>query len=265
MRKRSAGEERRLVAAGAGPDLEDRVLLVVRVAGNQQQPHLPLELRLALAEALELRAGHLRHLGVRVGQHGLGIRDLGERAAVARAGLDDRPQPGQLAGHLGIGLPVAGEARVGELLLELPRVLLEHRDLVQQVRHETLCDGIAPPGRRLDRFGRDDGKIRDPPPGARRGTVVNVHPPSKRGRASTFGEGGVNVHQRPLRLTQEFIDSRNSSLLSVALTFSSRNSIESTGDSGCSTLRRMYIRLSVASGSRSSSRRVAERLMSMAG
>jgi hypothetical protein len=63
----------------------------------------------------------------------------------------------------------------------------------------------------------------------------------------------------------EFIESRNSRLLSVALIFSSRNSIESTGFSGDSTLRSTYMRFSVVSSSSSSSRRVADLLMSIAG
>jgi hypothetical protein len=50
-----------------------------------------------------------------------------------------------------------------------------------------------------------------------------------------FGHGETG------RGRQEFIDARNSSFVSLILIFSSRNSIESTGFSGASTLRRMYM------------------------
>ncbi len=79
--------------------------------------------------------------------------------------------------------------------------------------------------------------------------VIIGHPPSR----------------RKIARAQEFIEARNSSLSSVSLILPSRNSIESTGERGASTLRKMYIRLSVFSSINSSSRRVAERLMSIAG
>jgi len=63
----------------------------------------------------------------------------------------------------------------------------------------------------------------------------------------------------------EFIEARNSSFESVALIFSMRNSIESTGDSGASTLRRMNMRFRWLSSISNSSRRVELRVMSMAG
>ena len=94
-----------------------------------------------------------------------------------------------------------------------------------------------------------------PPPGADPSDAQgNFHP-----------ERGTQRYVAGSRRGYEFIDSRNSVLLSVALILSWRNSIESTGLSGARTLRRMYMRLSVTSDSSSSSRRVAERLMSMAG
>ena len=68
-----AGEQRGLVAAGAGADFQDGVVVVHRVFGNQRE----LEL---LARAPSLRVEQRRRLGVRELAH-LGVgRRVGERA-----------------------------------------------------------------------------------------------------------------------------------------------------------------------------------------
>ena len=61
------GEQRRLVATGAGPDLEDDVAVVVRVARQEQDLELVEELRLVGLQAGDLVAGHRAHVVVAVG------------------------------------------------------------------------------------------------------------------------------------------------------------------------------------------------------
>jgi hypothetical protein len=68
------GEQRRLVAAGAGADLEDGVLLVGRVLGQQHALHRALQLRQALLERSSLFLGHRPHVGI--GGHGLGVLEF---------------------------------------------------------------------------------------------------------------------------------------------------------------------------------------------
>ena len=80
-------EERGLVAAGAGADLEDRVLLVVRVLGDEQQPDLRFELRALLREASSISLA--RELLTR-------RRRRGPRACCLRAGRR-APWPGRAA------------------------------------------------------------------------------------------------------------------------------------------------------------------------
>ena len=67
-------EERRLLAAGAGADLQDRRACVRRVAGQQRQPHRPLGLRQRRAQARKLLLGEAAHLGV--GEQPLGLLPL---------------------------------------------------------------------------------------------------------------------------------------------------------------------------------------------
>jgi len=116
-------------------------------------------------------------------------------------------------------------------------------------------DGVGPGSKALARGSRGAPTPHRELLTAEQGAPAHEHD-------SAFDPGHGNRQQQP---PQEFIDSRNSSLLSVTLIFSMRNSIESTGDNGCNTFLRMYMRLSWSSGISNSSRRVAERLMSMAG
>jgi hypothetical protein len=109
-----AGEQRRLVATGAGADLEVDVATVVRV-GRQQQA---LQLGLGGFEALLER----RQLGLRQLAQ-LGVVASGERARVGERGLEVQILPvgrggggelGVLAGQRGVALTVLGQPRVGQ-------------------------------------------------------------------------------------------------------------------------------------------------------
>ena len=64
------GKERGLVAAGAGADFEDDVLLVVGILGQQQHLDLFFERRLARREGGDLFLGHGAHVGIALGEHG---------------------------------------------------------------------------------------------------------------------------------------------------------------------------------------------------
>ena len=74
------GEQRGLVAAGAGADLEDHVLLVVGILRSQQDPELVLERRDRRIEARDLGARELAHVGIVVVEHALRVGELLEAA-----------------------------------------------------------------------------------------------------------------------------------------------------------------------------------------
>ena len=59
-----AGEQRRLVAAGAGADFEDDVALVHRVLGEEREPQLLFERRAPRFELRPFRLGDGAHFGV---------------------------------------------------------------------------------------------------------------------------------------------------------------------------------------------------------
>ena len=83
-----AREERGLVAAGAGPQLDDDVALVVRVALDERQAQLLLDRRERLLAARELGLEVGAHLGVRLAlEHPARVRDAlaGGAPALRRA------------------------------------------------------------------------------------------------------------------------------------------------------------------------------------
>src|SRR5437762_2495028 len=76
-------EQRRLLAARAGPDLEQHVLLVVRVLGEQEVGDLLVERVAARLLRPELFVGHLPQLRIGLRAHQLlDLRDLAERRLV---------------------------------------------------------------------------------------------------------------------------------------------------------------------------------------
>ena len=111
-----AGEQRGLVAAGAGADFEDDVALVHRVLGQEGEPDVLLQ---GFALALQQRAlfardvAHLR-VGRGIGDHLVEVGELGDGVAIGFHLLDHRRDLGELAGELDIGLrrQLAGELRL---------------------------------------------------------------------------------------------------------------------------------------------------------
>ncbi len=81
-----AGEQRRLVAAGAGAHLEDRRGVLVRVLRRQQQRHRRARAPAGgRSSARKLLAGELGHLGVVAFGHRLAVRRASARARSQRA------------------------------------------------------------------------------------------------------------------------------------------------------------------------------------
>ena len=94
-----AGEQRRLVAAGAGADFEDGAFLVGRILRQQRDAQLlfeRLEPQLGLAQLL---FGEARHLGVGRGivQHGLEAGDFRALRAVIADRRGDLFESGEFA------------------------------------------------------------------------------------------------------------------------------------------------------------------------
>jgi len=112
------GEQVGLLSPLRPPDLDDDVLAVVGVFGQQQDLELvadPGDLDLGL---LDLRPQHVAVLALGVGQHLLGRGQVVERPPVGVVGLDHRGQrlvpTGGVAHRLGIGQ----DGRVRELALD---------------------------------------------------------------------------------------------------------------------------------------------------
>src|SRR6185312_9421312 len=80
-----------------------------------------------------------------------------------------------------------------------------------------------------------------------------------------FAAAGFRIPRIPNSLYQRFIELKNSSLDLVFFILSSMNSIALNSSIGCSSLRRVQILASLSGSISRSSRRVPERLMSMAG
>src|SRR3989337_970326 len=99
-------EEGRLLAAGAGADLDDDVALVVRVGGQQGETQLALAALALRLEHTELVAGEAGELRVRAGgRQGTGRVDL--RFDLAQGALNQHaPPPGVSLLGEGVELPV---------------------------------------------------------------------------------------------------------------------------------------------------------------
>ena len=113
-----AGEQRCLVAAGAGAHFEDDVGLVVDILRQQQQLHLLLQQGQAFAQLFNLHLGEFGHLAVTGGDQRLGLlQALAGRDHGARL-LDHRAQLGVFLGKRDDLSRIGGRAHTGFDLLE---------------------------------------------------------------------------------------------------------------------------------------------------
>ena len=126
-------EQRRLVAAGPGPDFEDDVLLIVRILGDQQDLELAQERVAARGQRFQLLLGERAHLAVGRRHQLFGLRDVAHHRLVLAKTLDDRLDLGQRFGELPVLGRIAlhlGGAEAVHQLLGLPldrREFIEHR------------------------------------------------------------------------------------------------------------------------------------------
>ena len=121
------GEQRRLVAARAGADLQHHVALVVGVLGGELAPQPLLELRDAGRELLLLLLHHLVQVVV-LGQrreHLLVLRPLLLDLHVLAVELDRRIDLRQRLVQLAVRLGVREDGRIGEPLRQLLMGLLQ--------------------------------------------------------------------------------------------------------------------------------------------
>ena len=128
------GEEGGLVAARARPDLDEDVLLVGRILGEEEGAQPLREGRLAGPQILELELGQLAELGITVfTEEPLGLFDLAEERLVFAEGLDDRLELGGGLGELRVlGAPGRRRARgAGELPRELSVATLDLTELIE--------------------------------------------------------------------------------------------------------------------------------------
>src|SRR5206468_8645497 len=97
------GEERRLVAAGAGADLDEDVPVVVGILGKHEDLELVLELRLPVAQLVDLALRQLRQLAVAtLGEDVARLAEAPEHVLVLREALDDLLQAGVLFAQTGV-------------------------------------------------------------------------------------------------------------------------------------------------------------------
>ena len=144
-----AGEQRRLVAAGPGADLDDHVLVVVGVALDHRQADLLLEL-LEPRRRLGDHRPQLRVVAV-LGEQLPGALEVVAAACATRAASSlRRLELAVLAPDLGVALAVGDHLGVGHLPLELGEAALDLLDeLLDHARLRRQCDGL---GDDLDRL-----------------------------------------------------------------------------------------------------------------
>ena len=95
MRSRSPGEQRALVAAGAGADFQEQAAAVIGIARQQQQLQRAFQFLDLAPAGLDLFLGHGLHVGI--GQHLLRGGEIFLAAHEGIEGLDHGLQLGALA------------------------------------------------------------------------------------------------------------------------------------------------------------------------
>ncbi len=108
-----AGEQRRLVATGAGADFQDHVAIVHRVLGDQCEPDVLFQGVALVLQQRTLLAGDGAHVrvGRGIGDDVIEVGDFGDGVAVGLHLFHHRRDLGELAGELHIGFrrQLAGE------------------------------------------------------------------------------------------------------------------------------------------------------------
>ena len=128
-------EERGLVAAGAGAELEDDVLVVVGVLGEEQDLELFFDGGELGVEVVELGLGHLLDVVVGLGEHGLGVGDGVAQLAVLAEFFDCGLEVAVGLGDFAVVVLVGDDVGVGELGAEL---FVAGFELVEAVEHGVL-------------------------------------------------------------------------------------------------------------------------------
>ena len=109
-----AGEQRRFVAAGAGADFEDGVLVVGLVLRQQQQLDVALQRCDALLQLRQLGLGQRPHLGIGrpVGEHRFEVGDFAFRPIAARGSWPPCPAARNIPRRASHRFPRAGPAAI---------------------------------------------------------------------------------------------------------------------------------------------------------
>ena len=131
-------EDRGLVAAGAGAELDDDVLVVVGVLGEEEDFEVFFDLGEARLEREEFFLGHGADVGVGFGEHGFGVGDGGLDGRYSRNFSTRGLHVAVLLGDGLVLLLVVDEGGVGHLMAE---VFVAGFELVEAVEHEVLLGG----------------------------------------------------------------------------------------------------------------------------
>ncbi len=135
------GEERSLLAARAGADLEQDVLVVVGIPGQQQDLESVGQLHQLRAVSLQLLLGQVPHL--RVAHHLLVLGDALLGVAHLAVGLHDVRDFGPLLGELEVLVAVADHLGLAEQPVQLHVARLDIFQLLEHRQPSTLTAASA--------------------------------------------------------------------------------------------------------------------------
>jgi hypothetical protein len=129
------GKQGRFIPTGAGTDFKERVALIIRVARDQCRLQLRVQTHHVFAGRGDFLLRHLGHF--RVGQHGLGRRQISFALLVAAEIFDDTPHLRLFARKAAVALDVTGHLRVGQRRIQLRQTQGQAFELFAQGRvHE---------------------------------------------------------------------------------------------------------------------------------
>jgi len=131
-----ADEKGRLVAAGAGPDFQEGVLLVVGIPGQQGQTHLLLKLGQASGQLLDLDANQLTHLLVAFILQQVPVFPQGTFGArVISIELMHPGHLGMLLGQSAESILIGHEGRIGKLMLKFIELVGQVGESFEHISH----------------------------------------------------------------------------------------------------------------------------------
>src|SRR6266542_1215653 len=239
------GEQRSLLPALTGTDRDDDVLLVERIAGDEQHTQLPEQLLHALRRVRQILPRDVPQIGVIGLDERARFLDLSLGGAQRAYRVHDGLQGGQLAADFAYPLVARGRRRIGHEPAELVVALLDLRQTAPETGREGLAHAAASLSRSPASASSSDAAATSIIPRSGRRVVMRWRssPGTTKRRMSGFvswaapnfstsyeiAATGTTRASRTIRSTTRFVRGTNAKRTIATTTTKSRNAVPQRG------------------------------------